>query len=201
MMTLDRPLIVEGRYDKIKVASIARGVIVTTDGFGVFSSEEKVALIRRLAEKKGVIVLTDSDGAGLVIRNYIKNILPPDKIVHLYTPEVYGKEKRKKVPSKAGILGVEGTDIAILKKLLSPYFTETDAPAETPMALTKAMLYEIGLCGGDNAAEKRRKLAKSLDLPGTLSANALLEAVNWTVTEERWQAAVDALSEEKKTEE
>lgn len=200
MMTLDRPLIVEGRYDKNKISSIARGVIVTTDGFGVFSSAEKVALIRKLAEKKGVIVLTDSDGAGLVIRNYVKNILSPDKVVNLYTPEVYGKEKRKKAPSKAGILGVEGTDIEILKKLLSPYFTETDAPAEAPMALTKAALYEIGLCGGENAAEKRKKLAKLLDLPGTLSANALLAAVNWTVTKERWKAALDALSEDEKTE-
>ena len=102
MLTISRPIIVEGKYDKIKVASVAHAVIVQTDGFGIFKNDERAALIRRLAEKNGVIVLTDSDAAGMTIRNYIKNILPADKIINLYTPEVCGKEKRKKADKRKG---------------------------------------------------------------------------------------------------
>lgn len=192
MLTISRPIIVEGKYDKIKVASVAHAVIVQTDGFGIFKNDERAALIRRLAEKNGVIVLTDSDAAGMTIRNYIKNILPADKIINLYTPEVCGKEKRKKAPSKAGLLGVEGTDAEKLREVLRPY---SDGGEPTGGAhVTKAELYALGLCGGKNSAEKRKALLRELSLPQTLSANAMLEAVSLTVSPEKWEEAISKIS-------
>lgn len=192
MLTISRPIIVEGKYDKIKVASVAHAVIVQTDGFGIFKNDERAALIRRLAEKNGVIVLTDSDAAGMTIRNYIKNILPADKIINLYTPEVCGKEKRKKAPSKAGLLGVEGTDAEKLREVLRPY---SDGGEPTGGArVTKAELYALGLCGGKNSAEKRKALLRELSLPQTLSANAMLEAVSLTVSPKKWEEAISKIS-------
>ena len=192
MLTISRPIIVEGKYDKIKVASVAHAVIVQTDGFGIFKNDERAALIRRLAEKNGVIVLTDSDAAGMTIRNYIKNILPADKIINLYTPEVCGKEKRKKAPSKAGLLGVEGTDAEKLREVLRPY---SDGGEPTGGArVTKAALYALGLCGGKNSAEKRKALLRELSLPQTLSANAKLETVSLTVSPEKWEETISKIS-------
>ena len=121
MLEISLPIIVEGKYDRERVLSVAKATVITTDGFGIFKKDEKAALIRRLAAAGGVIVLTDSDGAGLVIRNYIHGILPPDKIFDIYTPEVRGKEKRKAEPSKAGLLGVEGMDRGWLENALSPF--------------------------------------------------------------------------------
>ena len=193
MMTITKPIIVEGKYDKIKVASIAHAVIIQTDGFGIFKNDERAALIRRLAEKEGVIVLTDSDAAGAMIRNYIKNILPADKIINIYTPEIYGKEKRKKSPSKAGILGVEGTDAQWLKKALEPYSCEGTA-LPCGAVVTKAELYALGLCGGENSAEKRKALLRMLSLPQTLSSSAMLEAVRLTVSPEKWAEAISKLN-------
>ena len=118
---IDRPVIVEGKYDKIKLQSVIDATIITTDGFGIFNRKEKLMLIRRLAAGSGVIVLTDSDGAGKVIRKYISSALPKEKVVHIYIPEIPGKEKRKQTPSKAGTLGVEGIEQnAALQKLFAP---------------------------------------------------------------------------------
>lgn len=192
MLTISRPIIVEGKYDKIKVASVAHAVIVQTDGFGIFKNDERAALIRRLAEKNGVIVLTDSDAAGMTIRNYIKNILPADKIINLYTPEVCGKEKRKKAPSKAGLLGVEGTDAEKLREVLRHYSDEGEPTGGA--RVTKAELYALGLCGGENSAERRKALLRELALPQTLSANAMLEAVSLTVSPEKWEEAISKIS-------
>ena len=192
MLTISRPIIVEGKYDKIKVASVAHAVIVQTDGFGIFKNDERAALIRRLAEKNGVIVFTDSDAAGMTIRNYIKNILPADKIINLYTPEVCGKEKRKKAPSKAGLLGVEGTDAEKLREVLRPYSDEGDPTGGA--RVTKAELYALGLCGGKNSAERRKALLRELSLPQTLSANAMLEAVSLTVSPEKWEETISKIS-------
>ena len=171
------PIAVEGKYDKIKLSSIIDGQIITTDGFGVFASDEKKMLIRRLAEPRGIIILTDSDGAGLVIRNYFRSILPNDKLINLYTPQVEGKEKRKKAPSKAGFLGVEGIKAEVLRKLFEPYagdLTERRAGEE----VTKADFYADNLSGGEGSAERRKRLCRLLDLPDNMSANALLAAVN-----------------------
>lgn len=180
------PIAVEGKYDKIKLSSIIDGQIITTDGFGVFASDEKKTLIRRLAEPRGIIVLTDSDGAGLVIRNYFRSILPKDKLINLYTPQVEGKEKRKKAPSKAGFLGVEGIEADTLRKLFAPYagdLTER-CPREE---VTKADFYSDNLSGGEGSAERRKRLCKLLELPDNMSANALLAAVNLLCGAEKYK--------------
>ena len=190
MLTISRPIIVEGKYDKIKLSRVVKAHIVTTDGFGIFSQAQKTALIRRLAEADGVIVLTDSDGAGLVIRNYLRNILPPDKIIHLYTPRIKGKEKRKNTPSKEGFLGVEGMETEWLEKALAPF---ADGGAKPRMQLTKADLYALGLSGGPNSEIRRRKLSHLLQLPDNLSANALLEAICLLITPEEFDRAISAL--------
>ena len=191
MLTISRPIIVEGKYDKIKLSRVVNAHIVTTDGFGIFSQAQKNALIRRLAEENGVIVLTDSDGAGLVIRNHLRNILPPDKIIHLYTPRIKGKEKRKNTPSKEGFLGVEGMATEWLEKALAPF---ADGGAKPRMQLTKADLYALGLSGGPNSEIRRRELSRLLQLPDNLSANALLEAICLLVTPEEFDRAITALA-------
>ncbi len=192
MLTISRPIIVEGKYDKIKLSRVVNAHIVTTDGFGIFSQAQKNALIRRLAEENGVIVLTDSDGAGLVIRNHLRNILPPDKIIHLYTPRIKGKEKRKSAPSKEGFLGVEGMETQWLEKTLAPF---ADGGVKPRMQLTKADLYALGLSGGPNSEQRRRELSRLLQLPDNLSANALLEAICLLVTQEEFDRAAEALSQ------
>ena len=191
MLEISRPIVVEGKYDKIKLSRIVKAHIVTTDGFGIFSKSQKAALIRRLAEANGVIVLTDSDGAGLVIRNYLRNILPPDKIIHLYTPRIKGKEKRKSAPSKEGVLGVEGMELAWLEKTLAPF---ADGGAKPRMQLTKADMYELGLSGRPDSEARRKELSLLLHLPDNLSANALLEAICLLVTREEFDRAIEALS-------
>lgn len=175
-LKIDIPVVVEGKYDKIKLSSVIDARIITTDGFGVFASSDKKQLIRRLAEPRGLIVLTDSDGAGLVIRNYFNSILPKSRLIHLYTPQVAGKERRKKAPSKAGYLGVEGIEADTLRGIFAPY--ASDRPPHAGREVTKADLYADGLSGGEGSTEKRRRLCTRLGLPGDLSANALLAAVN-----------------------
>lgn len=180
-LRVDIPIAVEGKYDKIKLCSIIDANIVTTDGFGIFSSAEKTALIRRIAEPRGIIVLTDSDGAGLVIRNYFKSILPKDKLIHLYTPEIVGKERRKKAPSKAGFLGVEGMEADMLRELFRPFAVNSNNSYNkftNKQQVTKADFFADGLSGGEGSVERRNRLAAALGLPSGLSANALLAAVN-----------------------
>lgn len=178
-LRVEIPIIVEGKYDKLKLSAVLDANIITTDGFGVFANTEKAALVRRLAEPCGVIVMTDSDGAGLVIRNFFRSILPKEKIIHLYTPEVKGKERRKKNPSKAGLLGVEGMECELLRKLFSPYSTDNDSSAINNCGnITKTDFYLAGLSGTAESSKKRDKLAKQLELPSNMSANALLAAVN-----------------------
>ena len=192
MIKIKEAVIVEGKYDKIKLSRIVKAHIVTTDGFGIFSKAQKAALIRRLAEAEGVIVLTDSDGAGLVIRNDLRNLLPPDQIIHLYTPRIKGKEKRKAAPSKEGFLGVEGMELEWLEKALAPF---ADGGAKPRMQLTKADMYALGLSGGPNSEARRKELSHLLDIPDNLSANALLEAICLLITKEEFDRAVAALSQ------
>lgn len=168
------PIIVEGKYDKIKLDSILDAKVITTGGFGIFNNAEKKALIRRLCEN-GVILLCDSDGAGKVIRAHIKSILPPEKVINLYIPKIEGKEKRKKEGSKEGTLGVEGMDADLLRDLFRKY---ADASTVTRTPITKRDLYLYGLSGGENSAEKRDALAAVYDLPSGMTANALLDALN-----------------------
>lgn len=190
MLEISRPIIVEGKYDKIKLSRIVKANIITTDGFGIFSKEEKNLLIRRLAEARGVIVLTDSDGAGLVIRNHLRNILPKEKVIHIYTPQIKGKEKRKDAPSKEGFLGVEGMEPEWLTKALEPF---ADGGAPDRMELTKADLYALGLSGREDSEKRRKALAKALKLPTNLSANALLEAIRMLITKEEFEKALEEI--------
>ena len=188
MLEISRPIIVEGKYDKIKLSRIVKANIITTDGFGIFSKEEKNLLIRRLAEERGVIVLTDSDGAGLVIRNHLKNLLPKEKVIHIYTPQIKGKEKRKNEPSKEGFLGVEGMETDWLIKALEPF---ADGNVPDRMELSKADLYALGLSGREDSEKRRKALAAALKLPTNLSANALLEAIRILVSKEEFETALE----------
>lgn len=199
MLVISKPILVEGKYDKIKLASIVRANIITTDGFGIFSAAEKAALIRRLAETGGIIVLTDSDGAGLVIRNYVKNLIPPDKLIHLYIPQIKGRERRKSAPSKEGYLGVEGIDAEKLRELLAPY-ADGGEPKKS-MSLTKADFYALGLSGRHNSAQLREKLAHVLSFPANLSSGAFLSAVNMLLTEAEFAAALEEAQKNMQTEE
>lgn len=175
MIRLNRPLVVEGRYDKSKLSSFVEGVILTTNGFGVFSHPETLALIRRLAEKNGVAVLTDSDAAGFRIRNYLKSAVGPEKIVHVYIPDVYGRERRKTRPSKEGKLGVEGIERSVLERALRRAGVVHGEEAAETVRISKAQLYEWGLSGRQDSASRRRQLQRRLGLPENLSANALCE--------------------------
>ena len=190
--TIALPIVVEGRYDKIKLSSIVDADIITTDGFAIFNQKEKTALLRRLAEGRGVIVLTDPDGGGRVIRSYLSGVLRGERVYHLHIPAEHGKERRKKTAGRAGILGVEGADPAVLLSLLAP-FTE-EAPARRA-ALTKADFFADGLSGGEGAKEKRAALAVRLSLPPDLSPNALLAAINLLFTEEEYRAALRKITD------
>ena len=193
MLYISLPIIVEGKYDRERVLSVAKATVITTEGFGIFKKDEKAALIRRLAAGGGVIVLTDSDGAGLVIRNYIHGILPPHLVFDIYTPEIKGKEKRKAAPSKEGLLGVEGMDREWLCKALEPF--SGGAPRPVPM-VTKTDFYLMGLSGGKDSSEKRKVLARLLGLPVNLSCSALIEAINLTVTRDEYEKATEKLKAE-----
>ena len=171
------PVIVEGKYDKIRLSGVIDGVILTTAGFGVFNHKEKLALIRKLAEPGGVIVLTDSDGAGKVIRSHITSALPKEKVHHLYIPQIPGKERRKSAPSKEGTLGVEGMDDGLLRDLFAPF--AADSPVTIARGgITKADLFALSLTGSDGAAARRDRLCTRLGLPVGMTPNALLDAVN-----------------------
>ena len=185
-MKIDLPIIVEGKYDKIKIKSIADACVIQTDGFGVFKNNERLALIRQLAKKSKIIVLTDSDGAGKVIRSHITSAIPKDRLIQLYTPQVKGKERRKEAPSKEGFLGVEGTEIETIRKLLEPFavgVAENDREREE---ITKADFFEVGLTGGSDSAERRDGFAVSVGLPKNMTPNALLAAVNVIMTREEF---------------
>ncbi len=191
---LDRPVIVEGRYDREKLLSFVSGAVITTEGFGIFSDREKLALIRRLAAHGGVILLTDSDGAGGVIRRYITSALPKEAVTQLYIPEVKGKERRKRAPSRAGTLGVEGIDTEKLYSLLLPFSKEGQGRAvaeeEAREHVTKLDFYEDGLSGGDRASGMRDAIAEAAGLPHGMSANALLTALNVIMSREEYKKLV-----------
>jgi len=178
-------VIVEGKYDLNTIKQIVDGVVITTDGFGVFHNRDKLQLIRKMADSRGVIILTDSDGAGFVIRNYLKGSLPKEKVKHAYIPDVYGKEKRKKNGSKEGKLGVEGMNADILRNALVKSGATIDgSTTEFNSNITKADLYTVGLSGSINSKDNRKKLIAALELPEKLSPNALLDVLNALYTRE-----------------
>lgn len=177
MIRLDRPVIVEGKYDKIALKNIVDALIITTDGFGIFKNKEKCDLIRRLARKNGVIIMTDSDSAGAVIRSYIKKIVSDCEIINVYVPELQGKEKRKAKPSKSGLIGVEGMSPEIIEDALrkSGVFS---VRAEERRKITKADMFAFGLSGREESREKRKSFLRQLGLPESLSSSAMLDVLN-----------------------
>lgn len=185
-LKIDLPIIVEGKYDKIKIKSVADACVIQTDGFGVFKNSERLALIRQLAKKSKIIVLTDSDGAGKVIRSHITSAIPKDRLIQLYVPQVKGKEKRKEAPSAEGFLGVEGTDADLVRRLLEPFAVGVSAEDEEREEISKADFYELGLTGANDSAQKRDRFAVSIGLPRGMTPNALLAAVNVIMTKEEF---------------
>ena len=170
-------VVVEGKYDKIKLSQIIDGVIIVTNGFGIYKNEETVRLIRFYAKERGIAVLTDSDSAGRQIRGKIKSIVPEGKIVNVYIPEIFGKEKRKSEPSKEGKLGVEGMPADILREAFKKAGLLSDEESRFE-PVTKMDFYELGLSGAPDSSSKRKALAESLGLPSGLSAAALRDAVS-----------------------
>lgn len=168
MIRLDMPIIVEGKYDKIKLSSIFDAVIIETNGFSIFKDKEKTSLIKKLAEKNGVIVLTDSDSAGGIIRSYLKNILGEDKIHHILLPALKGKERRKAKPSKEGFLGVEGTDEKIIVEAFERFIIDKK-PLSKSEEIDTGFLMSLGLSGGKQSRKKREFLLNALNLPNCIS--------------------------------
>ena len=189
------PIIVEGKYDKIKLDSIFDATVILTGGFAVFNSKEKQMLIRRLGER-GVIVLTDSDGGGKQIRSFLQGTLPKDKIHNLYIPKIEGKERRKDHVSKAGLIGVEGMEKEELIRILSPFRSDASPQKDTKM-ITKVDFFQDKLTGFPNSAERRRELCRECNLPDDMTPNALLEAMNLLYGYEEYKNLTNKLFEEK----
>lgn len=171
------PIVVEGKYDRLRILSIAEAHVITTDGFGIFKKNEKLAMFRQLASVSPIIVLTDSDGAGKLIRSHISSAVPKDRLIQLYIPQIAGKEKRKSEPSAEGTLGVEGMERELLRGILAPYENKDAYLCMSQNPLSKTDLYTDGLCGGEESSQKRDALAKKLGLPSGMTANALLAAL------------------------
>ncbi len=185
MLQVRQAIIVEGKYDKIKLSSLVKAVILQTNGFGIYQDKERLNLIRHYAKTTGIIIMTDSDRAGFQIRNYLKGAIGEGEVKHIYIPDVFGKEKRKTKPSAEGKLGVEGIQAEILREAFrnAGVLTE-EKPNSEP--ITKADLYIAGLSGKPNSAEKRRMLQRELNLPENLSSTGLLEVLNATITKEEF---------------
>ena len=195
MIAIREAIVVEGKYDAIRLRSVVDTTIVETDGFGIFRQPEKMDLLRKLAQAQGLIVLTDSDSAGFVIRDHISGALPKERVKHAYIPEITGKEPRKTAPSKEGLLGVEGVDgEVVLQALWRAGATPLDGTVQRPVPyLTKARLYEDGLSGRTDSARLRMALLKSLSLPTTLSANRLIEVLNVLLTEQEYEEILQCI--------
>ena len=182
MIKIKEAIVVEGNYDKIKLASIVDTMIITTDGFAIFNNKEKTAFLRRLADTCGIIVLTDADRAGFMIRNHIKQGMEVEAVKHAYIPDIIGKERRKRQASKEGTLGVEGMEaeviIAALRAAGATFEDESVLPVHDERRVTKADFFAAGLTGGAGSADRRRKLARELGLPSRISANMLIDAIN-----------------------
>ena len=183
MMRVREAIVVEGRYDKSRLSSLVEGVIIETRGFGIFQDKERLALLRRMARERGLIVLTDSDGAGFLIRSKLSACIPPEQIKHAYIPDVYGKERRKAKPPREGKLGVEGLPLPVLREALLRAGAhiageEQESPSGKEGPVTKGDFYDLALSGAPDSGERRRALQKKLGLPERLSANGLLQAVN-----------------------
>ena len=194
MVKIREAILVEGRYDKNTLSQILDAPILETSGFGIFKDKQQMALLRRIAETRGLIVFTDSDGAGFVIRNHIKSAIPGKYLKHAYIPDIYGKEKRKAAPGKEGKLGVEGmTKEVILESLRRAGATIDGEEAAPVRQITKQDLMELGLSGTPEASQNRLKLLKKLNLPEHMSPNAMLQALNLLYTLEELEGIMKTL--------
>lgn len=196
MLKIKEAIVVEGRYDKNTLSQVVDALIIPVDGFQVFKKRDTVKLLRRVAEKRGLIILTDSDGAGFVIRNYLKGSIPTQWVKQAYIPDVYGKEKRKAAPGKEGKLGVEGMSPQVLEAVLRRAGATVLGEAAADVArreITKADLFQDGLSGGSGSKERRSALLKAMELPGHLSPNALVQVLNGLVTYEEYREIIQEL--------
>lgn len=196
MVKINEAIAVEGNYDKIKLSQLVDATIVVLDGFMIYKDKPKQNMLKKLADKCGLIIFTDSDAAGFRIRTYLKNVLAGKNVKHAYIPDIKGKEKRKSKPSKEGFLGVEGmSDEIILKALaeVSSAAGKSDISAEMTRRVTKADLFADGFSGGENSHEARRQLTKILGLPSRISANMLLDVINSLYTYDEYKMIVDAV--------
>lgn len=194
MVKIKEAILVEGRYDKNTLSQIVDAPILETSGFGIFRDKQQMVLLRRIAEARGLIVFTDSDGAGFVIRNHIKSAIPGKYLKHAYIPDIPGKEKRKSAPGKEGKLGVEGMSREIILEALrrSGATIEGEEQPQTRM-ITKQDLMELGLSGGPDASAKRLALLKKLNLPEHMSPNAMLQALNLLYSLEELEGIIDSI--------
>lgn len=188
------PVIVEGKYDKNTLMQIFDCNVLTTGGFSIFNSREKQALFRKLA-RDGIIILTDSDGGGRQIRSFLRSIVPNEKMINLYIPRIEGKERRKHAPSKEGVLGVEGMERSVLEKIFEPFTVDSRNGDKPKEMLTKVDFFADKLTGYPNSSERRRRLCELCGLPGDMTPNALLEAVNLLFSKEEYRAMVDEVDQ------
>ena len=195
MIRIREAILVEGRYDKNARSQLVDTAIFETGGFGVMKDREKIQFLRQVAEKRGLIIFTDSDGAGFVIRNRLKSLLPPDKLLHAYIPQIQGKEKRKQKAGKEGLLGVEGMSPELLIQALhrcGAHFLDENIPAPAG-GITRQDLFAWGLMGGEGSREKRQQLKKSLGLPSHLGTSGFLDALNLIATRDQVEALLHQL--------
>ena len=195
-LNIPYPIVVEGKYDRLRLLCVCNAQIITTDGFGIFKKHEKLALIRKLGSASPIILLTDSDGAGKLIRSHLTSALPKERIIQLYIPKVEGKEKRKAAPSAEGTLGVEGMEQKLLYDLLAPFENSERVEMAASNPLSKTDLYRDRLSGAENSAERRDKLAAMLELPSGMTANALLTALKMIITYEEYERLIEKLDEQ-----
>lgn len=191
---LSEAVIVEGKYDKIKLSNILDAFIIETNGFAVFKDKTKLSFIKKLAKERGIIILTDSDHAGFMIRNYISSGVPKEQIKNVYIPDIFGKEKRKNAPSKEGKLGVEGmTKEVIVEALSKAGITSSKSVCSDPV--TTVDFYDLGLTGGAGSKAKRKALCKTLDLPEFLSTSSLISCINNFMTKEEFYSVCQNLGD------
>ena len=197
MVKIKEAIVVEGRYDKNTLSQIVDATILETSGFGIFKDKQQMKLLRKAAEKRGLIVFTDADGAGFVIRNHIKSAIPGKYLKHAYTPDVFGKERRKAAPGKEGKLGVEGMRPEVILDALrkAGATIEGETETRTKLEITKADLVELGLSGMPGSEENRKRLVKKLDLPERISPNGLLQALNLLYTLEELTELMEQIND------
>ncbi|WP_290913331.1 DUF4093 domain-containing protein [Eubacterium sp.] len=191
---LSEAVVVEGKYDKIKLSNILDAFIIETNGFAVFKDKTKLSFIKKLAKERGIIILTDSDHAGFMIRNYISSGVPKEQIKNVYIPDIFGKEKRKNAPSKEGKLGVEGmTKEVIVEALSKAGITSSKSVCSDPV--TTVDFYDLGLTGGAGSKAKRKALCKTFDLPEFLSTSSLISCINNFMTKEEFYSVCQNLGD------